>query len=305
MSGLTLDLFAGAGGASLGLRAIGRPAIGYEIDPTRCATHSAAGHVTVRADLGIIEWPRDVEVDLLHASPPCQPFSKAKLGAGHLDARDGMPHVLRAIDELAPRVATVEQVPGLFNSRHRGYGQRFVAALSALGYEVDHRVLDAADYGVPQHRRRVFIVARRDDVTPKWPDPTHGTEGAPLVSMRQALGALEERQPVALDVGRVGYRTPEVTAGGGLFVIAGRDTRATVRSIDELAPTVVARKDAKGWHLLDADAGRAWLLTLDDVAVLQGFPRSYPFRGPPTEVAQQVGNASPPALIAAVVGANA
>jgi DNA (cytosine-5)-methyltransferase 1 len=127
----------------------------------------------------------------MHGSPPCQPWSASGKGHGRADARDGMPWMLRAVAELMPLLVTVENVEGLTYAKHRDYLMWFVTELQALGYAVEWRVLNAADYGVPQTRKRLIVVGRLEGLV-KWPRATHAKEAQdgvlPWVSMASALG---------------------------------------------------------------------------------------------------------------------
>ena len=127
----------------------------------------------------------------MHGSPPCQPWSASGKGHGRRDARDGMPWMLRAVEALRPLLVTVENVEGLTYRKHRDYLDWFVGELVKLGYMVDWRVLNAADYGVPQTRKRLMVVGRLEGEV-RWPRTTHAKEPAgdrePWVSMASALG---------------------------------------------------------------------------------------------------------------------
>lgn len=278
------ELFTGAGGASCGLRDAGIDPIGFEWDPDACATHHAAGHRTVRADLSTYPFRHlRGRVRLMHGSPPCQPFSSAGLGGGHTDTRDGMPWMLRAIAEAQPLVATIENVPGLTNRSHRAYFGTVLGALRRHGYDAHWRVLNSADYGVPQVRDRLVIIARRDGQPVIWPTPTHTDGGGlftlPWVTMRDAIG----RRCRQLD------RRASEASGVRLVPDA------------EPAPTVTTVKGQWLWRLAD---GRTSMVTLAELAALQAFPADYPFHGNQTSIARQIGNAMPPPLMAAIAAAN-
>lgn len=313
---LAIDAFSGGGGATIAMRSLGLDVVGFELNADACASHHAAGHRTVRTDLRTYPWGHLAgRIDVFHASPPCQPFSAGGNHAGQLDPRDGVPWTLRAVAELRPRLVTVENVKGLTFRKHTSYLAWFLESLRDLGYTVDHRVLNAADFGVPQTRERLFVIARNDGVLPKWPDPTHTREQ--WVSMAAALGWSDD---LALNTGR------DLRDSGG---------RASAQMIplDDPAPTVSAvlgqwwlmrpattvQGDTRVWapgHKINADdvahgrsgqdraGSRAVRVDLHELAVLQGFPPDYPFVGTRTSRARQIGNAVPPQLLAAVLGAN-
>ena len=233
----TLDLYAGPGGWSVAAAALGLREVGIELDPWACATRTAAGHLTVRADVSTLDVARMAgRVRGLIGSPPCGPFSAAGKGEGV----DDMPLIHRALDDLAagrdtraqlaaacsdprtplvveplryalairPEWIALEQVPAVLPLwRH------MARILRAVGYSAWAGILNAADYGVPQTRQRAILIASRlRAVTP--PEPTHAKAAEPeslfgpgrrrWVSMAEALGWGATDRPV-----------PTVTAGGG------------------------------------------------------------------------------------------
>lgn len=337
--------FCGAGGVSEGMRQAGCRVIGFDWDPWACASHAANGHMTVRADLSV--WPWRGRCDLLWGSPPCQPFSAAGDHDGAADDRDGLPWFLRAVRELLPPVLVMENVKGLTFAKHRPYLMGAIGELRSLGYDVDWRVLNCADFGVPQTRERLIVIGRRDGRRVRWPEPTH-TAGdslflAPWVSMAEALGWSDGRVGFArrddLGTSPDGYRERDWRdVGEPSFQVTGSHERATVRSMDEPAPTVDT-KAGRAWVLntgrdwkpggtrddaqkiglaepspaVSAIAGGQWQLnggegesiklTVAQAARLQDFPDGYVFKGSRTAQFQQVGNAVPPTLARVIVEA--
>ena len=188
-----LDLFAGCGGASIGLARAGLDVLAdYERDPDACATLAAAGLHPVQCDLSTLDASTLPAVGLWWASPPCQPFSTAGKGAGMDDDRDGYPILLSLLAAAsAPTWLVIENVRGLLATKHAAYWGAVQAALRAHYPWVDYRVLDAADYGVPQHRRRVITVCGPRPIV--WPAPTHGEGRLPYVTMREALALGDAR----------------------------------------------------------------------------------------------------------------
>lgn len=192
--GLIVDLFAGGGGASTGIKeALGRgPDIAINHDPEAIAMH-AANHPETRHYCENI-WkvdPRKAvdgkEVDFLWASPDCKHFSKAK-GSKPKDRkiRSLAWSIIRWAAWTSPRVIAMENV-----EEFRDWGPldrsgipikalagttfiNFVNALHKLGYKVDYRVLHACDYGAPTIRKRFFLIARRDGMQIVWPQKTNG-----------------------------------------------------------------------------------------------------------------------------------
>jgi DNA (cytosine-5)-methyltransferase 1 len=192
--GNVVDLFAGGGGASLGIRmALGvEPIVAVNHDEHAIAMHKANHPNTVhlREDVFAVdptEATRGRVIDLLWASPDCTHFSSAKGGKPCEKKIRGLAWVvLRWAAKVRPRLICLENVPefiswGPLNRSHRPIKkkrgvtfQRFVGQLRALGYAVDWRNLVAADFGAPTTRKRLYLVARRDGRPVRWPEPTHG-----------------------------------------------------------------------------------------------------------------------------------
>jgi len=351
-----IELFAGAGGAALGLEAAGFEHLALcEWDPDACATLRAAGLGPVVEgdvrDLDAIEavafdgaedrawnlagdelldvdfenededpdvWPLAREarateiladlrrVDLLWSSFPCQAFSTAgkRLGAG--DERNGWPWTVDAIDRFKPAWFLGENVKGLLMHREgctaRGgqlgifgtaapedcpgcyFERRILPDLRARFDHVGWWLLDAADYGVPQHRRRVILWAGPAPVVE--PAPTHGPGcDREWYGMPDALGWTADQRarwpgpsPTVTTTEVKGTRASE--ASGGTF--SGGPDRAS----DALYLATGRRR-----------------LTVDECARLQDFPADHPWQGNSQARYRQVGNACPPALTRVVVKA--
>lgn len=192
--GLIVDLFAGGGGASTGLAwALGRETdIAINHDAEALAMH-AANHPGTRHLLNDItrvlplEATGGLPVDVLHASPDCTHFSKAKGGKPKSQyIRDLAWVVIRWAEDTHPNLITLENVEEFLtwgpldkNGQpiKEQVGTTFAAwrkRLVRLGYRVEWRLLRACDYGAPTTRRRLFVVARRDNRPIIWPKPTHG-----------------------------------------------------------------------------------------------------------------------------------
>ncbi|MGE9696057.1 DNA cytosine methyltransferase [Streptomyces sp. NRRL F-5630] len=237
MPRVALDLFAGPGGWSQGLRGLGMSDVGIEIDASACATRAAAGHTTIRADVAAYPTaPLAGKVTGLIASPPCQTFSAAGLRAGCDDidlCHQGLDDLTRGNDtravlgtacadprsllvleplryalDLRPEWIALEEVPAV-----APLFAHLAALLRALGYSVWTGVVNAADYGVPQTRRRVLLLASRIR-TASPPEPTHAREPGPETLFGPALNPWVTMAD-ALGWGATDRPTPTVTAGGG------------------------------------------------------------------------------------------
>ena len=214
-----VELFAGGGGAALGLRAAGLHSLAcVEGDAAACATLQANGfparHAWIGtppdgADLPAWDAVGDGAVGcwLLWASPPCQPYSRAGKQMGHSDGRDGWPATVEAIRTIRPAWFVIENVVGF-------PAQEKAAELVAAGLCASARVwdLDAVRYGLPSRRRRLFIIGRRDPgPMPRIPLFTHyAPEDEPvLMAMDEAMklrpreGEVQISQEVVDDI-RIG-----------------------------------------------------------------------------------------------------
>lgn len=277
----TLELFAGAGGAALGLEAAGlEHAALVELNADACATLRAAdlGPVfegDVRDLDGIAAMAGDV--DLIWSSFPCQAWSQAGSRKGAMDDRNGWPWTVDAIDRFKPTWFLGENVKGLIQHRTgctaRG-GQRMLFGarpeLECPGCYMERVImpdlkkrfahagywlLDAADYGVPQHRRRVILWAGPKPLAK--PKQTHGPGAAmPWVSMASALGLSRDQYVVGggTNPSKPGednrrYRdlthepsttvaATQVSNAGPWVVAAGQTGEGRPRSVEKSAPTI-------------------------------------------------------------------
>lgn len=197
--GLIIDLFAGGGGASLGIEAALQRPVNYAInhDPVALDVHQANHPETIHLTTDI--WrvkPLDVThgrpVDVLWASPDCKHHSRAK-GGKPLDKKIRFLawSVYRWAHDVRPAVIFLENVPEFREwgplgedckpiVKRKGESfRRWYRQIERLGYVVEHRILNAADYGAPTSRKRLFLVARLDGAPIRWPSPTHGMMGLP------------------------------------------------------------------------------------------------------------------------------
>jgi DNA (cytosine-5)-methyltransferase 1 len=203
--GLTFaDLFSGAGGLSAGFRAAGwEPVFALDKDRDSCATYErnfdlAPEHASITdfepADLaGKLE-----DVDVILGGPSCQTFSTQGRRFTWADPKDERTklwrHMLALVDQVRPRAFLLENVPGLshkglaYEKDGRAQGE-IVTHFEELGYELRAKILLAADYGVPQLRRRLFVVGVQDDLCFEFPEATHFGGWR-----RDSLEAWEERR---------------------------------------------------------------------------------------------------------------
>lgn len=325
---MILDLFAGPGGWSEGLRRLSpelhATELGIETDAAACATRKAAGHETLEADVAALSFDRwePGQVVGLIASPPCQDFSLAGKRAGIEGERGQLIwEVMRYARELAPTWIACEQVPLALP-----IWRDFARELESLGYWTWCGVLNAADYGVPQTRRRAFLIASKHGrVAP--PAPTHdehpapslfGGELKPWVTMADALGwGLLEHAPTndpatwvlnpGLTKSQPNRRRYELSEPAPTIAF-GHDSfqwiweRPATCVVGSFRPDILAGPGVDLSRPRQEREGSV-KITPTDALVLQSFPANYPLQGSKTKQFEQVGNAVPPELAAHVLAA--
>jgi DNA (cytosine-5)-methyltransferase 1 len=183
-----IDLFAGAGGMSLGFEQAGFQTVAAnEFDDSAGETYVNSHPNTVFLDEPIQDvstrkfrsraGPKKRELDVLLGGPPCQAFSVYNHQRGMHDERSGLfREYLRVVEGFLPSVVVMENVTGITSVAKGRAVNEFYSSLKKLGYFVEHRVLKGEDYGIPQERRRIFFVGIRNHDHIPWPKPTHGKD---------------------------------------------------------------------------------------------------------------------------------
>lgn len=322
-----IDLFAGAGGLTVGFRAAGfEPIFAVEIEPAAARTYALnfGDHIHTGPIEDVKEFPA---ADVIIGGPPCQGFSPLGRDRDHHSrvALNGLwKQYLRAVRQVRPKVFVVENVPEFLKSdQFATFLDTFEMDGDLKDYQVEYRVLNAADYGVPQRRRRGIVIGSRVG-PPVWPTKTHGPDAQPprpYASVREAIGDLPlqptdenlhwGRNPLPTSIERY-MAVPE---GGNRFDLAAnrpdllpacwaRKKSGTTDVFGRLwwdRPSFTIRteffKPEKGRYL-HPEAHRP--ITHREAARLQTFPDDFRFFGSKTEVARQIGNAVPPRLAEAV-----
>jgi DNA (cytosine-5)-methyltransferase 1 len=317
-----VDLFAGAGGLSLGLSAAGfEPVEAVECDREASTTYARL-HPTARIDPG--KRVEDVRlrrlrdsIALLAGGPPCQPFSTGGKQLGAHDERDGFPQFVRAVDELRPTAFLIENVAGLAAPSMARYFNGLLEDLRGLKYNVAWQVVNAADYGVPQKRRRLFIVGLRRRLF-TFPEETHGPGRArnwvasgTVLKTNRVMGAPNpsivtyarrpdlRSSPYAGHLFNGGGRAIDLVSPAPTILAAAGGNKTPFLDLEEVVPEYHA-------HLLSGGRPRQGIvsgtrrITVEESARLQTFPPNTPFSGGRSTQYTLVGNAVPPRLAEAI-----
>jgi DNA (cytosine-5)-methyltransferase 1 len=177
------SLFSGIGGMDLGLERAGHTVIWQsEIDPYACKVLKKHWpNVPNLGDITTIDWGKVGRPDIICGGYPCQPFSVAGKRQGANDPRHLWPWVRKAISELRPRYAMLENVRGHLSLG----GVQVVGELAEIGYDAEWRVVSAAGVGAPHRRDRIIIVAYPDNARSRTPTSRIDSNGSPQIKKRQ------------------------------------------------------------------------------------------------------------------------
>jgi DNA (cytosine-5)-methyltransferase 1 len=283
-----VEMFAGAGGAAVGLhRAHFRSIAAIDMWPPAVETLRAVGLPAIE---GRVEDPRVLHevmgrvrqargIDLLWASPPCQPYSSSGLRLGEIDERDGWGATLLYVVKLEPKIVIVENVKD-------APVEEWAEAIGKLGHfaHAGSFKLQSTDFGEAQVRPRAFVYAGT------WALDRFLTE---IARHKKKAKSISEQLP---------------HLRGTYPFVRSEQTTARARSIDEPCPTIVTKgtiyfhkKDVGvrrvGYRKDDLISRRA---TPEELAVLQGFPKDYPFVGNAQEKYKLIGNAVSPSVAQAI-----
>lgn len=375
----SLELFSGAGGLALGLHQAGfKPVALVEWDKDSCESMRAnilggccdiGDWNVIQADVRELRYSNfGSEIQFITGGPPCQPFSLGGKHGAFTDSRDMFPEAVRCVRELRPLGFILENVKGLLRKSFSSYFNYILlqlthpevtavegadwsehlrrleryhtsAAIRGLEYNVVFRLLNAADYGVPQTRHRVVIVGFRNDLNANWsfPEPTHSKDAleqaknngsywdehsivkqihgigihGPCLQTSMVEGYCESLKPRArwLTVRDALVGLPDPRADGASF--RNHEFRNGARRyvghsgslLDEPSKTIKAGAHGVpgGENMLHLDNDTLRYYTVRESARIQTFPDEYVFAGSWTESMRQIGNAVPVRL-AKIIG---
>lgn len=367
----SLEIFSGAGGMAKGLESAGFEHAAFVEFNKHAYASLKVNFEPERVFCGDI---RDYSftslsgVDLVAGGPPCQPFSLGGRHKAHQDDRDMFPHAIRAIENLQPKAFIFENVKGLLRPSFADYFAYILLRLAfpaetaksgvdwrthlkelkkiqhadydGVKYQVSHRLLNAADYGIPQTRERVVIVGVRSDLKKVWrfPEPTHSAER--LLWDKRVTGEYWERHKVAKQqrgavaasltdkINRLrnqfGLFEPDLKAWRTIRDVLGdvpdprsrhsipdhlfRDLARTYpghtgSDYDSPSKTIKAGGNGVpgGENMIRYHDGSVRYFTVFEAKRIQTFPDDYKITGAWTEAMRQIGNAVP-VLLAETLG---
>ena len=358
----SLELFSGAGGLAKGIEIAGANHTAFvEWNAHACKTlrYNYDATIVHETDIRNFDFQRLSGVDLIAGGPPCQPFSMGGKAKGFDDERDMFPYAIAAIRELTPKAFIFENVKGLLRKSFVQYFNYIILQLTypeitnlkndwklhlselekihtkgnfnGLKYNVVFRLVNAADYGVPQKRERVIIVGIRNDLNLAWnfPDKTHSEEA--LFWSKHITGDYWKKhdiQPNTTDFSGVDIEKKRISAKYSLFPptlkpwLTIRDAIIDLpnpQKIKDFHPEHYYRSGAKsyvghtgsdidqpakalkagdhgvpgGENMIRFPDGAVRYFTILEAKRMQTFPDDYPILGSWTEAMRQLGNAVP------------
>ncbi|UOQ61505.1 DNA cytosine methyltransferase [Leucobacter rhizosphaerae] len=349
---LAVDLFSGAGGLGAGVEAAGWTVVAaVDHDKAALETHRAnfrgqaldvdmSDQAQVQA---LIEKLRPLGIDLVAGGPPCQPFSRAGrakirslIEEGTRDAVDARKELWRSfidvVTALQPRAVLMENVPDMAIGDDLIVIREIAEILEQAGYIVDYRLLDAWRHGVPQHRKRFILQARRDGAVPAWPSlsdagPTVRDAIEDLPSLNDTTGARElpySGEPTSELAKRLRPSDGSVVIHDHMTRPVRADDREAFALMtsttlysdlperlkryrsdtfndkykrlpwDDLSRTITAHIAKDGYWYIHPGEHRT--LTVREAARIQTFPDNFRFAGTRSDAFRQIGNAVPPIL---------
>ena len=307
----SLELFSGCGGLAKGLELAGFEHCAFvEFNKWACESLRANFNPQLvhETDVRAFDFASVGKVDLIAGGPPCQPFSLGGLAKAYKDSRDMFPQAIRAIHELMPRGFVFENVKGLLRKSFADYFEYIIlrltfpeqvqpegcawkehlemlrdiefASYKGLKYDVQYKLVNAVDYGVPQSRERVFIVGLRNDLglSWRWPD------------------RVEERRTIADAIGNLPDSRQGNTLGDHVFVNGAREYPGHTGS-DYNKPSKTIKAGAHGVpggeNMIRFPDGTLRYMTVHEAKLIQTFPDDYRICGSWGEALRQIGNAVP------------
>lgn len=300
-----LSLFSGAGGLDLGFELAGaQTVVCVDNDPEACKTLRFNRPEWDVFEGDIRDYTPDVNsIDIVIGGPPCQGFSSAGKGNPD-DPRNFLwREYFRVVEAVRPRAMVLENVSALTHGRNGDHLNGIIKALESIGYSFDMGVLNAADFGVPQARRRLIVIGLRDG-HPTLPTPTVETP----MTVKEAIGDLENA-PYDPTFSHVPPKhAPHVAERWSRLAPGEVDPNYRRGRLDYDRPSMTIRAGGgygpRGDHLAGfhppIHPSRPRQLTVREAARLQSFPDEWILQGSKTAQGRQIGNAVPVKLAEAI-----
>lgn len=321
------SFFAGAGGLDIGFAEAGFDVVyATDHDPDCCQTlrmnvgKSVSSHgVVEQADIRELDLGSlPTDIDLVIGGPPCQSFSasgrRAGGAAGSLDSRGTLFRAYKdCVAHLKPKAFVFENVRGIFSTNKGQDWRDVVTAFREIGYHISFRILDAADFGIPQHRERVFLVGTIGEQEFRFPRPTHGPDSPgqrPYISPEEAFAAIKnpaaELPSLSFEGGRYSHLLKQVPEGQNyLFFTAQRGYPSPIFAYRSRFSDFLY-KAARSYPMktIIASPGKYtgplhWenrYFSLSEYKAIQGFPQDYRFFGDRASAIRQIGNSVSPKI---------
>jgi len=307
-----MSLFAGCGGMDLGFLMAEHPELAYKIawandfEKPACETFKKNfKHNIICKDIWDVDLDKTPKVDVIIGGFPCQDFSVLRGEKRHgFKAKRGLLYTkfVEAVAKKLPLFFVAENVKGLLTT-HNGWAIKKIKSdfekVDHVGYKVQYKLINFADFGVPQNRERVIIVGVRNDLGTSFvfPEPTHKNKP---ISVKEALKNVEkvkannEKMKIQPSTKE---KLEQIPPGGNYKNIKGYENRNWMSLIykrvhpDRPSPTIVANGGGGTWgyHHIEPRP-----LTNRERARIQTFPDDFKFVGSISEVRKQLGNAVPP-----------
>ncbi|MDD5363283.1 MAG: DNA cytosine methyltransferase [Ignavibacteria bacterium] len=293
-----VSLFSGAGGLDLGFIIAGHNIIwandNFE-DAVKTYRKNIGRHI-ICGDISKISSNEIPNHDILIGGFPCQGFSVANTNRNNKDERNKLYlELLRVLVDKRPKFFLAENVKGILSLMKGKVFQMIIADFRNAGYRVKYKVLNAADFGVPQRRERVIILGVRNDIeyNLEYPEPTHSEvkdlfkDKKKWITIGEALKNIPEPESKHNLLNHT-YSKFKLKFNGYL----GN------RAVDpnKPAPTVTARGDEKGGVVVLHHPNNIRRMSVRELAITQSFPLDFFFEGNNSSAYRQIGNAVPPLL---------
>lgn len=302
----SIELCAGAGGQALGLEQAGFEHVALvENDHHACETLRLNRRKwnVIEDDLQNFKAFNFSNVDLVAGGVPCPPFSHAGKQLGHKDERNLFDEAIRVVEECQPKAVMLENVRGLLDPKFDDYRAHITNRLEDMGYWSDWKLLHASDFGVPQLRPRVVLVALKSGYEEYFSWPQKNKKPAPTVAealydlmAENGWKGIEEWREKANDIAPTLVGGSKKHGGPDLGPSRAKSSWAELGINGNLVEYEAPAKDFKGKPGFE----NMPYLTLRMAARIQGFPDSWEFFGKKTHAYRQIGNAFPPPVAKAV-----